>query len=71
MIYQKDIGMDVRNVVSLILMRPLSIYFFLSRLLVLYGILCMTYNIPPSTDITNMFGNWLNRIDKRPRLGFA
>jgi hypothetical protein len=23
-----------------------------------------TYNIPPPANITNMFGNWLNRIDK-------
>jgi hypothetical protein len=23
-----------------------------------------TYNIPPPTNITNMFGNWLNGVDK-------
>ena len=30
-----------------------------------------TYNIPPSTNVTNMFGNWLNGMDKKTKVGFA
>jgi hypothetical protein len=31
---------------------------------VVWRIVCFTYNIPPSTNIKNMFENWLNNIDK-------
>ena len=30
-----------------------------------------TYNIPPPTNVSNIFGNWLNGWIIRPRLGFA
>jgi hypothetical protein len=26
-----------------------------------------TFNIPPPSNITNMFGNWLNGIDKKTK----
>ena len=26
-----------------------------------------TYNIPPPTNVTNMFGNWLNGMDKKTK----
>ena len=32
-----------------------------------WRIVFSTYNIPPPTNITNMFGNWLNGIDKNTK----
>ena len=42
---------------------------------IVWAIVYSTYNIPPLTNITNMFGNWLNEIDKltkaRTHIGVA
>jgi hypothetical protein len=34
---------------------------------ILWHIIYFTYNIPSPTNIKNMFGNWLNGIDKRTK----
>jgi hypothetical protein len=34
---------------------------------VVWRIIYSTYNIPPPTNVKNMFGNWLNGIDKMTR----
>jgi hypothetical protein len=41
---------------------------FVSLILLLVHII---YALPPPTNIINMFGNWLNGIDEKIRLGFA
>ena len=32
-----------------------------------WRIVFCTYNIPPPSNITNMFGNWLNGVDKKTK----
>jgi fructose-specific phosphotransferase system IIC component len=32
---------------------------------IVWRIVFSTYNIPPPTNIKNMFGNWLNGIEKK------
>ena len=32
-----------------------------------WRIVFCTYNIPPPTNVTNMFGNWLNGMDKKTK----
>jgi hypothetical protein len=34
---------------------------------IIWRMLFFTYNIPPPTNITNMFGNWLNGVDKHDK----
>ena len=33
----------------------------------IWRVVFCTYNIPPPTNVTNMFGNWLNGIDKKTK----
>jgi hypothetical protein len=41
-------------------------FFYPVLLLVLYGVLCIwRTTLSPLTNITNMVGNWLNKIDKK------
>jgi hypothetical protein len=35
---------------------------------IIWRMLFFTYNIPPPTNITNMFGNWLNCVDKHDKV---
>jgi hypothetical protein len=35
---------------------------------IVWRMVYFTYNIPPPTNITNMFGNWLNRVDKTDKV---
>jgi hypothetical protein len=41
-------------------------HFFISCpfVLIIWRMIYFTYNIPPPTNITNMFGNWLNGVPK-------
>ena len=34
---------------------------------IVWRMIFYTYNLPPPTNITNMFGNWLNGIDKKTK----
>jgi hypothetical protein len=43
----------------------LFIFYSFSRLV--WGVVHFTYNIPPPTSINNLFGNWLNGIDKQTK----
>jgi hypothetical protein len=42
---------------------------------IVWHMVYFTYNIPPSRNITNIFGNWLNGVDKhdkaRKRIGVS
>jgi hypothetical protein len=34
---------------------------------ILWRIVQYSFNLPPPTNITNMFGNWLNGVEKRAK----
>jgi hypothetical protein len=34
---------------------------------IVWRMIYFTYNIPPPTNITNMFGNWLNGVDRNDK----
>jgi hypothetical protein len=31
----------------------------------IWGTIQLTFNMSPPSNVTNMFGNWLNRVEKR------
>jgi hypothetical protein len=34
---------------------------------IIWRMIFFTYNIPPSSNVTNMFGNWLNGVNKKDK----
>jgi hypothetical protein len=34
----------------------------------IWRIVCMTFNIPPPSNTTNLFGNWLNGVAKKDKV---
>jgi hypothetical protein len=58
-------GRGVQNVVSVIKWRRYNIFFISCPFIrIIWPMINFTYSIPPPANITNMFGNWLNGIDK-------
>ena len=57
--------MGVKKSVFVILLKPLIIYFLHARLQKkIWRIVYFAFNTPPPTNVTNMFGNWLNGVPK-------
>jgi hypothetical protein len=64
----KDIGQDVLNVFFCSSQETID-HLFISHSFarLVWRVVHFTYNIPPPTNINNLFGNWLNGIDKQTK----
>jgi hypothetical protein len=47
------------------------LFIFCSFARLIWPVIFAAYNIPPPSNVTNMFGNWLNGTDKLIKLGFV
>jgi hypothetical protein len=63
--------MDVANVVFVTQWRWYHLFISCPFVRIIWHMIYFTYNISPASNITNIFGNWLNGIDTDSKLEFA
>jgi hypothetical protein len=67
-ILPSEIGMGIKVVLSVTMMRLLNIFFFQCRFArSIWSIIQVAFDLYPQRSVANIFGNWLHGIDNRFR----